>query len=331
MADETDKTQELAEKAAAEAAAAALARGDEVKKAEATKPAEDDEAAKKAAEEAEAAAKGDKLDDENETPEEKAEREKAEEEARKKANIRIPKSRFDEAQAKARAKQAALEEEIAKLKQGIQSSTVSKTVAELRKSVTDLQDKYEDLLLDGKKEDARKVRRQLDDARDALLEHQTNTKADAARSAAVSELTYNAQLASLESKYPAMNPDHDDFDGEKTDEIAFLADSMVKTGMKRADALTKAVKYVLGEPPAAKGNKGKDEAADIAAKRAEEARKKAAEADKRQPPGTKGVGIDSDKAGGKGSGDINVMAMSQEKFAKIDAETLARLRGDEVT
>jgi hypothetical protein len=330
MADEKDTAQLEAEKAAAEKAAA-VARGDEVQKAEAAKS-EEDEATKKAAEEAAATAKGDKLDgEEDETPEEKAEREKAEEEARKKANIRIPKSRFDEAQAKARAKQAALEAEIEKLKQGIQSVSVSKTVSELKKSVRDLQDKYEDLLLDGKKDDARKVRIQLDDAREALWEHQTEVKSSAASAAAISELTYNAQLANLESKYPALNPDHDDFDSEVTNEIAFLAESMTKTGLKRADALAKAVKYVLGEPPAAKGSKGKDAAAELAAQRAEEARKKAAEADKRQPPGTKGVGVDSDKAGGKGEGGIDVMRLSQEKFAKLDAETLAKLRGDEVT
>lgn len=292
------------------------------------------------------AGKGDKLDDEDdkskdkgdkadpdkegeETEEEKAERLRLEAEEEKKKRIRIPKSRFDEALGKAKQREQALLDEIEKLKGGQQASATAKAVKDMRAEIDKLQDKYEDLILDGKKDEARKVRRQVEELRDELSEYQTNTKSEAARKAAIDEMSYNAQLAGYEAKYPALNPEHEDFDEDKTDEVATLLNAFVKAGQKRADALAKAVKYVLGAPPAAGKGGDDDKAKELADQRAAEARKKAADANKKQPPNGKDVGLDSDKAGGGGKGgDVDVLRLSQDKFAKLDEETKAKLRGD---
>jgi hypothetical protein len=291
------------------------------------------------------AGKGDKLDDEDdkskdkgdkadpdkegeETEEEKAERLRLEAEEEKKKRIRIPKSRFDEALGKAKQREQALLDEIEKLKGGQQASATAKAVKDMRTEIDKLQDKYEDLILDGKKDEARKVRRQVEELRDELSEYQTNTKSEAARKAAIDEMSYNAQLAGYEAKYPALNPEHEDFDEDKTDEVASLLNAFVKAGQKRADALAKAIKYVMGNPPA-KGDDKDDAAREAADARAAEARRKAAEANKQQPPNGKNVGLDSDKAGG-GKGDVDIMRLSQDKFAKLDEETLSKLRGDEI-
>jgi len=264
-----------------------------------------------------------------ETEEEKAERLRLEAEEEKKKRIRIPKSRFDEALGKAKQREQALLDEIEKLKGGQQASATAKAVKDMRTEIDKLQDKYEDLILDGKKDEARKVRRQVEELRDELSEYQTNTKSEAARKAAIDEMSYNAQLAGYEAKYPALNPEHEDFDEDKTDEVATLLNAFVKAGQKRADALAKAVKYVLGAPPAAGKGGDDDKAKELADQRAAEARKKAADANKKQPPNGKDVGLDSDKAGGKG-GDVDVLRLSQDKFAKLDEETKAKLRGDTI-
>lgn len=298
-------------------------RGDEVKSPldEAGKGSEGDEAGK------DDAAKGDKLDEGDETPEEKAEREKQEAEEAKKRNIRIPKSRFDEAQAKARAREQALLEEIEKLKGGQQASATQRAVSDMRSKIEELQDKYEDLILDGKKDEARKTRKQVDAMREELVEYQTSVKSDAARQAAVDELSYNAQLAGFEAKYPALNPEHEDFNEDQTNEVATLLNAFVKSGTKRSEALAKAVRYVLGAPP---DQKVSDAAKALAEERAKKAREKAAEADKKQPPSSAKVGLDSDKAGKGGEQGIDVMRLSQDKFSKLDEETKAKLRGDEL-
>lgn len=301
-------------------------RGDEVKSPldTAGKGGDEGDAGKGGADDA---AKGDKLDEGEETPEEKAERKRLEAEEAKKRNIRIPKSRFDEAQAKARQREQALLEEIEKLKGGQQASATQKAVSDMRAKIEELQDKYEDLILDGKKEEARKIRKQVDSMREELVEYQTSVKSDAARKAAIDELSYNAQLASFEAKYPALNPEHEDFDEDQTNEVATLLNAFVKSGVKRADALSKAVKYVLGNPPEQKVS---DAAKALAEERARKAREKAAEANSKQPPNTAKVGLDSDKAGKGGELGIDVMRLSQDKFAKLDEETKAKLRGDEL-
>ena len=265
-----------------------------------------------------------------ETEEEKAERLRLEAEEEKKKRIRIPKSRFDEALGKAKQREQALLDEIEKLKGGQQASATAKAVRDMRTEIDKLQDKYEDLILDGKKDEARKVRRQVEWLRDELSEYQTNTKSEAARKAAIDEMSYNAQLAGYEAKYPALNPEHEDFDEDKTDEVATLLNAFVKAGQKRADALAKAVKYVLGAPPAAGKGGDDDKAKELADQRAAEARKKAADANKKQPPNGKDVGLDSDKAGGGKGGDVDVLRLSQDKFAKLDEETKAKLRGDTI-
>lgn len=278
--------------------------------------------------------KGDKADPDKEgeeTAEEKAERERLEAEEEKKKRIRIPKARFDEALGKAKQREQALLDEIEKLKGGQHASATAKAVKDMRTEIDKLQDKYEDLILDGKKDEARKVRRQVEELRDELSEYQTNTKSEAARKAAIDEMSYNAQLAGYEAKYPALNPEHEDFDEDKTDEVATLLNAFVKAGQKRADALAKAVKYVLGTPPAAgKSGDDGDKSKELADQRAAEARKKAAEANKKQPPNGKDVGLDSDKAGGGKGGDVDVLRLSQDKFAKLDEETKAKLRGDTI-
>ena len=323
MADENDKLDGAAGAGDDKGNDTPVDRGDEVKTPldGAGKGGEGDDAGK------EDAAKGDKLDEGDETPEEKAEREKQEAEEAKKRNIRIPKSRFDEAQAKARAREQALLEEIEKLKGDQQASATQKAVSDMKSKIEELQDKYEDLILDGKKDEARKIRKQVDAMREDLVEYQTSVKSDAARKAAVDELSYNAQLAGFEAKYPALNPEHEDFDEDQTNEVATLLNAFVKSGTKRAEALAKAVKYVLGAPPEQKVS---DAAKALAEERAKKAREKAAEADKKQPPNSAKIGLDSDKAGKGGEQGIDVMRLSQDKFSKLDEETKAKLRGDEL-
>lgn len=323
MADENDKIDGAAGAGDGKGKDTPVDRGDEVKSPldEAGKGGEGDDAGK------DGAAKGDKLDEGDETPEEKAEREKQEAEEAKKRNIRIPKSRFDEAQAKARQREQTLLEEIEKLKGGQQASATQKAVSDMKSKIEELQDKYEDLILDGKKDEARKIRKQVDAMREELVEYQTSVKSDAARKAAVDELSYNAQLAGFEAKYPALNPEHEDFDADQTNEVATLLNAFVKSGTKRSEALAKAVKYVLGAPPEQKAS---DAGKVLAEQRAKAAREKAAEADKKQPPSSAKVGLDSDKAGKGGEQGIDVMRLSQDKFSKLDEETKAKLRGDEL-
>lgn len=276
--------------------------------------------------------KGGEKDEEEgeETDEEKAEREAKEAEEKRKKNIRIPKARFDEALEKARQREEALQRKIDALEK---QSTTKKDQAELkslREEVSSLADKYEDLLVEGKKEEAREVRRSMEAKRDELYERTTAAKSESAKRSAIEELKYDSALARHESLHPELNPDSDAFDETTVTEVSELLEAFVARGFTRHAALDRAVKYVLGEPKKEEAKDDKSEERDVLrAKREKEARKKAAEAAAKQPAATDGVGKDSDKGGKADDPEgIDVLKLSQKKFQELTEEQLSRLRGD---
>lgn len=269
------------------------------------------------------------LDEEgDETAEERVAREAEEAAARDaaeaKKRIRIPKSRFDEAMNKARDREARLQAEIDRLTSERESNRPSpdRVIGETRANISELEDKYEDLLTEGKKDEARSVRRQINAMREQLSDYTSSLKADQARLAAIDQLTYNSQLAGLEGQYPALNPDSEFFDEDKTDEVANLMQVLAGSGMTRADALQRACRYVLGAPVTGDRLAA---AEDVAAKRERAARAKAADANRRQPPAMGSVGDNNDRGV---AGEVDLAHMTQKQFAKLDEDTKARLRGD---
>jgi hypothetical protein len=265
----------------------------------------------------------DNLDPDAETPEEKAEREREEAEAAKSKAVRIPKHRVDEMRAKdaaaAKAREDRLLEEIQKLKAGQQTVSTQENIQKYRTEIDTLEEQYETAIANGKIDEAKAIRKRLAPLRDDLLEVQTSIKANAARSAAVEELTYNAQVTALEAAHPVLNPDHVDGDPVKIEEVADMMKAFIAVGRGRIEALNKAVQYVLGEPKAA--------AVAPENKRAAEARARAAAADKQQPASLGNVGANSDRHG-KDPAVTDVIRMTHKQFDSLPEEALARLRGD---
>lgn len=315
--------------------AAAKARGDIIDPPADDKNAEDEAAAKKAAEEeaAKKAASGGG-DGEPETEEERearlAEEKAAAEKADREKNIRIPKWRFDQATAKAKQREEQLKARISELEAATGAKKGDDQYTELQKSVKELRDKYEDLLLEGKKDEARKVRNEMEAAQDRLTDYRAATTSDAARREAIDTLRYDQALANLEQQYPELNPDNDDsFDEDKVNEVSQLMAALIKSqGLTRHAALNRAARYVLGAPKAA-GKQSDADASEAKKQREVEARRKAADAAKRQPADSAKTGKDSDKDGAKG-GTIDVMKLTKTAFDKLTEEQKAKLRGDDL-
>lgn len=238
----------------------------------------------------------------------------------------IPRERFDKAQEKARAREEALQAKIQELEKQTVATRMSADVAALRNAIEDLQDKYEDAVLDGKKGEAKALRQELARLQDVMIEVKTNVSSEAAKRETIQELKYDAALAKAESDHPELNPDSDEYDPAITDEVGVLLESFILKGFTRDAALQKAVRYVVGVP--VKKDPDNVDAKKVAQEREQMARKKAADAMVKQPASLTKPGLDSDKAGNKDGKDIDIMRISQERFAKIDEETLARLRGD---
>lgn len=267
-----------------------------------------------------------------ETPEEKAEREAEEARAAKAANARIPKFRVDEMVGKANAKAEAALAELAQVKAQLAAATKPTVdqLAVLKTEIETLQDQYENHIIDGRKAEAHAIRVQLEAKRDTLIEQRIAQRTNATHEQTIAQLTYDAELAKMEAKYPQMSPDSPDYDPELEKEMGELMQVYIKGGHSPTEALHKAAKYVMPKPAPAAPVVAKTTAAQVAADRAAAARVKAAAAAKQQPPDVSSIGKDSDKAGSAGSSKIDILRMSQKDFAALDEKVLRMNRGDDL-
>lgn len=317
--------------------AATLDRGDD------WDPPEDDDADDSAAGKGDTKAAGhddDDIDPEDpdgekeEKPEEKAE-DKAEDKKRKES--RIPLSRHKELLEKERAKRAELEQRLNQYQQGNQVASLNEDITKAEDRIMGLEKEYAKLLADGEVEKASTLMSQIRNLERQVVEAKSDMKIAAAEARATERARYNIALERIEGAYPELNPDHDSFDEELLSDVADLKASYEsRRNLTPTMALQKAVEKLLGSRTKAQERvlettprvSDKDVAKEVAAERKKEGTKRTAEAVSKQPPSLAKSGLDSDKAGG-GISSKDIMKMSQEDFAKLDEDTLKRLRGDD--
>lgn len=249
-------------------------------------------------------------------------------------DTRIPLSRHETLLNAERERRAAVETELAKYRQ---AETIAKTNADITKAEDELlklESEYAKLLEDG---DTAKAAAKMVEIRKkdrGIVEAKTTLQTEAATARAIESVRYDTAVERIEAAYPAINPDHPDFNKDKTAEVLELKEAFQVKGYTPTQALQKAVKYVLGEPKTAKEKEAVDTTPRVSvADQAEAARKaaaatKVAEATGKQPPSTAQVGLDHDKAGGGKIDGKAIMKMSYEAFSKLDEAALAEARGD---
>ena len=236
-----------------------------------------------------------------------------------------------------REQRLALEEQLAKFQTGQQVADTNKEIDAAEKKLDELETQYEELLADGKTADAKALRQQIRTMEREVAEHRANLNAQATTARAIEQVRYDTTVERLEAQFPQINPDHEDFDKEKTAEVLELKAAFQARGETPSKALQKAVKYVFPVNTAAQRDATETKArvnendpkVDAAKKRVAEAVKRNAAAASKQPASTTKAGMDHDKAGGKLTADA-VMKMSQDAFAKLTEEDLAALRGDDI-
>lgn len=229
---------------------------------------------------------------------------------------------------------------VAQLAQQAKGREIAETNAEITKIETDITAKeteYNAALIAGEVEKATKLMTEIRAMERSMGDIKADMRAQVATSRAVEHVRYNTTVERLEAAYDQLNPDHESFDKAQVAEVMDLKAAYETRGMSPSAALQKAVGLIMGAETSKQKTastttprvSAEDTAAAIAeAKRVEEATKKALDASKRTPPSAAKVGIDSDKLGGGQVTADMVMQMDQGKFAKLDEDTLARLRGD---
>ena len=242
----------------------------------------------------------------------------------------IPKARFDEVNNKAKAKVAALENELSQLRARLAPAGDASDVAALTTALDAKTEEYGQLLADGNLADAKAVMSEINKLNRSIVMVET--------SALTAEHTTESKnvdaLGGLVELYKQAYPVFDDaqpetYQQEMVDYVASLQGRFELTGSQPAEALREAVELAVakfgldvapepqvpGTPAPNKGEARKAGAVD-----------KALTAAKGQPPVLgKGVGEDSDKAG---MSKIDINQLDFEQFNRLPAETLKRLRGD---
>jgi hypothetical protein len=231
-------------------------------------------------------------------------------------DIRIPKARFDEVIAKARARERELLEELERLRaqipQSQQPQPQSSVPDPVAQELAALEERYEQLIFDGEQEAAKEVRRKIQELRDKYVETRVRAQLDSVRNVVLDDVKFNALVAQLEAQYPQLNAASPEYDEELTKEVATLTLGLTQAGMSRYEALQKAVKYVF-----------KSSVDVVGETRTRQARDKAAKANKAQPPSVTRGQAPTDKDFG-----IDINNLTPEALAKLDPQTLSKLRGD---
>lgn len=254
----------------------------------------------------------------------------------KKKPAMIPVDRHKAMLDKAREERDAALAQVQAIANAKKAEATNDEIATLEASIIEKEEAYNKALVDGDTKTATALMRDIRAIERTVTESRAEMKAQIATAQAVETIRYNTVVERLEASYPVLNPDHEDFDKEKIQDVMDLAGTYQARGMPMSDALQKSVKTLLGAASGAQKTavdttpRVTTAEAEAAAAAKEAATKKALDAEKRQPPNPAKIGVDSDKKGGGLISAEDVMKMSQDKFAALNEETLARLRGDSV-
>lgn len=233
----------------------------------------------------------------------------------------IPRERFNDAVNKERARAQAAEAKLAEIEESRKVQTTNEDIANAQAWVKDAIKQKNNMLADGKLDEASELDIKILNVMDAISERRAAVKLESTRASTRADVSYDSTLTRMETQYPQINPDSDAYDEEVAEEVRALVVGYRSTqGFSPERALERAVRRVCGAAP--------DQAA-AGLRRKTEAVGKAVAAANQQPPSTKDLGLNHDKRGG-GLDTKTVMGMKYEEFSKLDEVTLARLRGDTV-
>ena len=221
----------------------------------------------------------------------------------------IPKSRFDEVLAKQKALAKKLEEA---------TNPIEKIENAPEYNFDEKEAEYQSLVLNGKTEDAAKLRGEIRDAERQSMMFEVQNRMGKTVQESTEVVALQQKAAELAAKFPVLDETHADFDETKTQEVLDLRDAFMIQGFTGVDALDKATKYVMGESePAPKEDAvGKK----IVEKKKVANTQKKIEAAEKQPPAMKGKNKTEKK--------IDISKMSVDEFDALPPETLRRMRGD---
>jgi hypothetical protein len=243
----------------------------------------------------------------------------------------IPVERHEQVLGKERLAREAAEQRAAELEKQIRKVDQTETAKVLDDKIEDLEDKLESARLDGNKEKALELAREI-----RKLEREASAAASAdvgnqARDQAREEMRLDLTIEKLEVQYPVLQDGGESYDQDVVDLVlATQRDLIQRLRLVPSRALEEAVIKVMAKITPASNDKpaagGLGAAKDNSDRKVAQVAKNLDAANK-QPASMKDVGVDGDKLGqNKDEGDAS--QMSYEEFNALPAATKAKMRGD---
>ena len=246
---------------------------------------------------------------------------------------KIPKSRFDEQIRKERERAEAAERRLAEIDQQRAQISRGADIEKLENYVKELRAQERKALISGDEAKAAELSAQADALNRQIAIEQSRDMSAQAKEQAREEIRWDLTLERIETDYPALNPDAEDFDQELTDDVVDKMNGyMQRERLPRSQALLKAVKYVMDRRAPAVADEKPDDKPKGLDRGAPQDRKQAAvakniDAANRQPASPKKAGADSDKHG-QTAPTPDADDMTYEEFSALPETTKAKMRGD---
>jgi hypothetical protein len=253
----------------------------------------------------------------------------AEEQPRGEDGRFIPKARFDEQLGKERSVREAAEARATELERQLKVFQQQQDTGKMDERIGELEDKLETARMDGNKDEALKLSKELRLLERQLRVTESSQMSERAKMEAYESMRVDIMVERLESQYEELNPSSKDYDDFLVERTLSRQTKLISTGIPPADALKQAADETMEWYKNKFSNGKKDTGLAAAAApntRKEEQVRKNLETQQAQPPSMSDAGKDSDKAGMKN--EIDVTKLSQEEFMALPESTKAKLRGD---
>jgi hypothetical protein len=245
----------------------------------------------------------------------------------------IPVDRHESILAKERERREQAEARAAALEGNQRTAKLTTDLSAKETALENLEGEYTKLVVDGDAKGAAAIMKQIRTGEREINDINAQARDEVFQAQTVAKASYDTALVRVESAYPELNEDHDDFSPDMMKRVSRFMAANRQSGMSPVDALKDAVLFVMGAPKTAgqtKATNSEPAAKDDGKERDTAARKKVADAVAATPAATKDLGMNSDKAGGGALDAQAVMKLSQGKFAELSDATLSELRGDKL-
>ena len=267
--------------------------------------------------EAETEAEEDVSHETEEAVAEEAEKKEEEPEKKETKSPMIPKSRLDEVLAQNKA-----------LKKRIAQTEEAEKAAEEAPDAYDFdakEDEYMDAVLDGDKDKARAIRKEIRQAQRTQIETELTKDIESKVTRSSTETAIRDAASAIEEAFPIFDSSSPEYNKELTDEVNKFMTGFISAGQNPVEALEEATTYVLQKNNMIDSSTGAE--VPVLGK-AKEQKKRSQVSKKLKAADSQPPELPGESSAAKGEKALDVHNMTAEEFDALPEATLKRIRGD---